>query len=356
MEEVAAPLDRARALVLRHGWNATAYQIINPGIEYWFTPGDEGVVAFVLGAGFRIVAGAPVCAEEQLTAVRIAFEADAASRGERVCYFGAESRLERALCDSPAHSSVLLGAQPSFDPAEWPEMTRGHASLRAQFKRARNKEVHVEEWSGDAASGDLRLRGCLGEWLDRRGLPPLHFLVEPETLDRLRDRRVFVAERNNSPIAFLVASPIPRRNGWLIEQIVRGRDAPNGTAELLIDTVVRAVAADGSKYVTLGLSPLSRHASAGLDCNPRWLRWLLAWMRAHGRRFYNFEGLDAFKRKFHPTRWEPVYAISNEPRFSPRALWAITHAFTGGHPIRLGLRALATAVARELMPENGRLQ
>ena len=30
-------LRHARELVLRYGWNATAYQIINPGIELWFS-------------------------------------------------------------------------------------------------------------------------------------------------------------------------------------------------------------------------------------------------------------------------------------------------------------------------------
>ena len=35
----AAPsgdLATARALVMRHGWLATSYQILNPGIKLWF--------------------------------------------------------------------------------------------------------------------------------------------------------------------------------------------------------------------------------------------------------------------------------------------------------------------------------
>ena len=27
---------RARDLVMKHGWNTTCFQIVNPGIEYWF--------------------------------------------------------------------------------------------------------------------------------------------------------------------------------------------------------------------------------------------------------------------------------------------------------------------------------
>ena len=27
---------RARDLVMKYGWNTTCFQIVNPGIEYWF--------------------------------------------------------------------------------------------------------------------------------------------------------------------------------------------------------------------------------------------------------------------------------------------------------------------------------
>jgi len=45
-------------------------------------------------------------------------------------------------------------------------------------------------------------------------------------------------------------------------------------------------------------SPLSRRATISREENPLWLRWLLSWAQAHGKRFYNFDGLDAFKTKF----------------------------------------------------------
>jgi phosphatidylglycerol lysyltransferase len=143
------------------------------------------------------------------------------------------------------------------------------------------------------------------------------------------------------------------RSGWLVEQLIRGRGAPNGTAELMIGEATAAFLAAGSEYVTLGLSPLSQHSAAALRDNPAWLRWILGWMRAHGRRFYNFAGLDAFKRKFRPTSWEPVYAICNRPSFSPAALYAIACAFTAGRPFRTVVHALAQAVAREVQWEPG---
>ncbi len=333
--------------MLRYGWNATAYQIVNPGIELWFAGEGDAVAGFVDRGGMRVVAGAPVCPRERLTAVIAEFERDAAAAGRRVCYFGAEGRLESVLHESPHHSMLLLGAQPAWHPAHWEAIITARASLRGQLNRARNKLVNVRQWSTAQAAGHPELHRVLGEWLATRGLPPLHFLVEPRTLERLADRKVFVASMAGEVVGFLVASPVPRRNGWLIEQSIRGGRAPNGTVELMIDAAVRWMASSGGEYVTLGLSPLSQRAGIPAGANRFPLGLLLSWVRAHGRRFYNFDGLDAFKAKFQPEWWEPVYAIAGERRFSLQSLYAIASAFTGGAPVATGLRAIRRAIGQE---------
>ncbi len=338
-------MSRVRALVQCYGWNATAYQIVNPGISHWFSHDGEAVVGHVTRHGVRVAAGAPVCVESRLPAVAREFEEDARRCGERVCYFGAERRLLDVTART-GHAAVLLGAQPWWNPGHWPGIVRRCSSIRSQVNRARNKQVRVREWPVARAEQDPGLRGCLDEWLEGRGLPPLHFLVEPETLDCLFDRRVFVASRGHAPVGFLVASPIPTRRGWLLEQIVRGRAAPNGTAELLIDAAMRQLNRGGAAYVTLGLAPLSRHAGRPGAGQEAWLRTAFRVVRRAGRRFYNFEGLDRFKSKLQPEGWEGVWAISNEPDFSPRTLYAIAGAFTGSSPVVTLARAVRRHVAR----------
>jgi phosphatidylglycerol lysyltransferase len=341
-------LERARALVLEHGWNATAYQILNPGIDLWFSKAGDAVVGFVPHAKTRVVGGAPVCALPRLESVAKEFVDDARAHGDRACYFGAGGRLDSSYADDPNWSRVLLGAQPVWDPREWSSAIRRRPSIRAQFNRARNKGVTISEWTSTTAENHPALRRCLLEWLATRNLPPLHFMVEPETLSDLRDRRVFVADRHGRSVAFTILSPVPARAGWLVEQIVRGRDAPNGTAELLIDAAMRAVADAGSRYATLGLSPLSQRADVTTVHQPLWLRFLLRWVRLHGSRFYNFQGLEAFKAKFNPHSWEPIFAIGEGKIFSPRDLYAIVGAFSGGAPLRLIARALAKAARQEI--------
>src|SRR4051812_28178885 len=90
-------VERARALVLRHGWNAMAYQILNPGMRLWFSADGEAVAGYVCASNYRVVAGGPVCVAERLAEVAAELSADTRRAGQRLCYFGAQERLTDLL-------------------------------------------------------------------------------------------------------------------------------------------------------------------------------------------------------------------------------------------------------------------
>lgn len=333
--------ENARDLVLRYGWNATAFQIVNPGITLYFDAENDAVIGYVAKNGVRVVAGAPVCAENVLEDVIARFEQDAAEHGQRVCYFGAAERVMNLLGKRSGYSSVILGAQPVWTPHNFVERVAASASLRQQVSRARRKRVRVREWHAHEAHEHPALSRVLAEWLETRTLPPMQFLVQPQTLSRLTGRRIFVAEQGSehasphaeaTPIGFVILSPVAARNGWFTEQFIRGKNAPNGTIELLLVSTVETVARHGAEYLTMGLVPLARQTWDSHKFHPLWLRIALQFVHKYGQRFYNFDGLETFKAKFSPDAWETVYAVSNEPRFSPRTLYAIAHAFSHRSP------------------------
>lgn len=332
-----------------------SYQVVNDGIQHWFSAAGDAVVGYVRTHGVCVVAGAPICDGTRLTEVLAEWETFVQDLGCRACYFGAAGRLFDALHHRNGYTTVTLGAQPVWAPARWPEIPARSASIRSQIHRARNKGVQISEWTPSRAAADSRLRDCLASWLRTRGLPTLHFLVEPHTLHDLEGRRIFVAERGRAVVGFINASPVPARRGWLVEQFVRGPQSPNGTIELLIDFMMRAVAADGAEYVTLGLVPLREQSTLQAGANPVWLTTLLALVRVHARRFYNFRGLERFKTKLQPHGWEPIYAISAEESFSWRTLYAIAAAFTAQSPIRAVAGGLARAAGAELTRLRHRL-
>ena len=344
--------ELARELVMIHGWNSTSCQILNPGINHWFSPSTDAVVGYTRRGSCMNAAGSPVCAPEHLATVCDEFESFARRKRCRVCYVCAEDRLNSVLTRSRRHAAIVMGAQPVWDPHTWSRITRRHASLRAQLSRAVNKQVQVEEISPEQAALNPDLRIVLKEWVNSRRLPPMHFLVEPEILDALfADRVVLVAQRRGRPVAFLVASPIVGKSGYLVELLARSPHAPNGTSELLIDAAMRRFAEENRRYVTLGLVALATAVRREMhERNPFWLQTMMNFARAHANRFYNFRGLEYFRVKMMPNRWEPVYAISNERSFSLRTLYDVGAAFSGISPWLAIAVGIGKALRRELSP------
>src|SRR5262249_32756665 len=151
---------------------------------------------------------------------------------------------------------VRIGEQPVWDPRSWDQVLAGNRSLREQLRRSRAKGVTVRAASADelrdgpvrAAIADLAER-----WLATRPMAPMGFLVHVDPFRFPEERRVFVAERNGVLVAAAGVIPVPARSGWFLEDLLRAPEAPNGTAELLVDAVMRWAAAEGCPWVTLGL-------------------------------------------------------------------------------------------------------
>ena len=317
--------ERVLALLRRHGWNSTSFQILEPGFRYWFD-GDDACIGYVDTGASWVVAGPPIAAADQLATVSARFAEAAHAAGRRSAWFGTEARF----CDATRWPSLRIGDQPVWDPSAWPAVVVGSKNLREQLRRARAKGVVVRAITDDELSAGHATRTqveiLIERWLATRPIAPMGFLVQIDPFTFPAERRYFVAERDGKVVAFLGIIPIYARRGWFFEDFLRDPDAPNGTVELLVDAGMRAAAAAQIPVVTLGLVPLAGEVSS----------WLRA-ARRLGRSLYDFDGLRAFKAKFKPTAWDPIF-LSYPPHHSAFvALFDTLKAFARGGLLRFGL-------------------
>jgi phosphatidylglycerol lysyltransferase len=330
--------ERVLALVRRYGWNATSFQALDPGMCHFWC-GDDACVAYADTGDAWVAAGAPLAAEDRMGGVARAFVRAAAAAGRRAAFFAVEARFVEAS----GFASLPIGEQAVWDPAAWPEIVKQSRSLREQLRRATAKGVTVRAVApaqrrhpvpspspSQPASLDEALQAITARWLRGREMPPMGFLVRVDPLIVRDEHRLFVAERGGVPIGFLQAAPIYARRGWLLQNLLRAPDAPNGVTELLIDAAMRAAAADGAQVVTLGLAPLAGDV-------PRVLRVA----RALGRGLFDFAGLRAFRAKLRPAAWVPQHLAFPPEQGAPRSLADALVAFAGGSLIRFGLATLA---------------
>jgi len=319
---------RVLALLRAHGWNATSFQILEPGFRYWFD-GDDACVGYVDTGSAWVVAGPPIAAVDRIAEVSRRFAAAAQEAGRRTSWFGTEDRF-RAATDWPA---LRIGDQPVWDPGAWAKVVDASRSLREQLRRARAKGVVVRAVALAELAPEhptrVQVDGLIERWLASRPIAPMGFLVQIDPFTFPAERRYFVAEREGQVVAFLGIIPIYARSGWFFEDFLRDPAAPNGTIEMLVDAGMRAAAAANAPIVTLGLVPLSGEVSS----------WLRA-ARRLGRSLYDFDGLRAFKAKFKPSEWDPIFLSYPPGGNAFAAVFDTLKAFARGGLLRFGLETL----------------
>jgi phosphatidylglycerol lysyltransferase len=283
--------EHALALARKHGWNATSFQTLREGFSYFFHSG--GYVAYFDTGRAWVAAGAPICSPDALQQTTEAFVSAARSAGRRVVFFAVEPRLLEE--NAELLSSFPIGKQPIWDPSTWPLTLKAHRSLREQLRRARAKGVTIAQET-DLAPYSSQIRTLVERWLATRSMPKMGFLVAVDDLLESPEAVHFVAFRAERIVGMGAAIPVPGRKGLFVEHLIRDVDAPNGTIELLIDTIFSWARQHELAWVTLGLAPLVGPVPKPLALARQRLRWL-----------YDFEGLAYFKAKLRPDHWAPLY-------------------------------------------------
>lgn len=286
------------------------------------------MVAYAAVPGAAVAAGEPVAPLDVLIDVAEGFVAFARATGRRASFFATEGRLAA----SPMLQRRLLGEQPVWDPRCWDAQWRTHRSLREQGRRARAKGVAIMPLSpATVARPEIHqaITTLVARWRATRSMPPLRFLVEVDLISGAEQRRTWLAHCDGVLVAVLSLAPVPARAGWLFEHLLRDPDAPNGTAEMLVDHAMRTLAAEEVSWVTLGLAPLHGPVDGWLQRARRWSAPL-----------FNFRGLAAWKNKLRPQQWEPIYLAWPHTEPGWRAMLDGLRAFAGEPLWRFGARTV----------------
>lgn len=316
------------ALLARYGWNATSFQVLEPGFRY-FWDGDDACVGYVDTGAAWVTAGAPLADVARFGEVMDRFCAAARAKRRRVCCFATEARFHEAV----GWPALRIGDQPVWGPQDWEAAVQSRRSLREQLRRARAKGVVVRklEASELVLGSDVRVRleRLIARWQRSHAMAPMGFLVQVDPFTFPEERRHFVAEHDGSIVGFLGIVPVYARRGWFFEDFVRDSEAPNGTVELLVDAGMRAAIDEEVLYVTLGLVPLAGEVGP-------WLRLAKSFARA----LYDFDGLRGFKAKFAPRHWEPIHLAHPPDAYGLLAIRDVLTAFARGGLTRFGIETL----------------
>lgn len=326
------PTGELLRLQTLYGHNPHSLVSIAPGALLWSTPDIDGAIIYGEFGRVWLAAGDPLAPLEDMPELARQFGAFAKRKNRVVAFVPSSAAFARMVVPKD-YVAVKVGASPYFDLQTWNPRGDSAKKIRAGVNQARRAGVVVEAVTGgvDASLRTETARLCL-EWLGtRRSATTFGWLVALDPFLHSDYKKYFTARVDGRLVGFLAASPIPARQGWYLEDVLREPGSPQGTATLLVIEALASLKAAGATLATLGTSPLSTDGPVDIPIEHRVVARALDVASRRLAGFYNFEGLRRFKGKFVPSWWESEYALGQGGvTMPPRVGHAIVRALVPG--------------------------
>ncbi|PWT92339.1 MAG: hypothetical protein C5B55_06640 [Blastocatellia bacterium] len=316
--------ERLEAWIRKYGTNSSSYVLLEGPKRYFTSPRVDGFIAYQLSAGVAVIGGDPICSPEKMDHLLEDFSFSMSGRA--VCAYQITPETLNAFRRT-GFKDVQIGREAVFDLTKF-TLAGGEMELvRAATNKAKREGVVVFEhhpFALGSESINSELQEVSSEWLRVKGNHEMGFLLGSPSLERRTAKRYFVARSGGGKgriEGFIVCEPIYGRNGFYLDCTRRRTDAVRGTMELLTSEIFRRLRDEGYAIGSMGLAPLAKLDDPDLRLHPRLAKLMqFTYERVEGA--YDFKHLYRYKAKYHPHAWERRYLCFNQPRLSPRMLYA----------------------------------
>lgn len=327
MRETASPEQRARARDIVEAWGRTtlARFTLFDDKAYFFATGGS-VIAYVAKGRVALALGDPIGPPDDAPKAIAEFQAFAQGNDWLPAFY-------QVLPDYLDHyrqaglSVAAIGQEAVVPLADF--TLTGKAGQR--YRSAKNKLEKVG-YTGEVLkapqSDELlaELRDVSDEWLSLMKGREKRFSLGWFDAEYLRACPVVVVRNAaGSVVAFANILREYQKNEATLDLMRRRGDADGGTMDYLFAVLFEWARGQGFEGFNLGLSALS---GVGEKVDDPKVERAFHYLYEHLNRFYNFQGLHAFKEKFHPT-WEPRYLVYPGSAMLPAVGLALVRADSG---------------------------
>lgn len=295
-----------------YGYNEHSSVSILTRTTVWFDEQTDSALNYTERGKVWLVAGETLATDINLLSATKRFLDFAKTQKKIVAFLPTTERFARLIAASTDFNIIKIGAAPYFDLQNWNPRGNKSKHLRAGLSQARRNSVTFSEVSKIEKLLRTEMSDLCEKWLkSRRSIIEFGWLFKLKPFQNEDNKRFFIAaDKDGKLVGFLIASPIPARDGWYLEDVLRDSDAPNGTTELLVSETMKLLAAEGIKMATLGTAPLALDGDDELSSNKTCFPGkMLNFSRKCLNSVYNFKGIRNFKSRFVPSWWESEYIL-----------------------------------------------
>ena len=336
-----AEADRVRALVQEHGSSTVSWFALDDDVDWFFSANNRAVIAYRYEADVLLAIGDPIGPAEEIAPLLETFEQFCREHDWTFAFYQARPEVLPSY-RARGWRAVHIGEDPVLEPARFTLEGAAMGDVRRSVRRLEREGVEVRHFVPGAARFSAApdhpalleaLRSISAEWLHDHAGGEKGFCMSRFQPARLDEVWLAIAWRpaTQRVEAFNTWVPVPARHGWALDLMRRRPGAAPGLMELLVTRAVEHARARGDELLSLALSALAKVDEPIGDAPPEAsapdpARTFLSERLA---RFYDFQGLFRWKRKFSP-RFEDRYLVFPDALALPKIALALVRAQTPG--------------------------
>ncbi len=317
---------RAKEIVEQYGCSSLAAFTLLSDKSYYFSPSGLSVIAYVPKGRGAIALGDAIGPKEDRKEVLVSFQ-QFCQRNDWYPAFYQTLPDDLEIYRSLGFRMVKIGEEGIVDLKTFTMQGKAGKNLRTAVNRMTKMGYEVKFYPPPQTDDLLKqLKSVSDEWLQVVQGSEKKFSLGWFESAYLRECEIATVESSLGEIVAFANMVSEYQLNEITNDMMRHRKSiENGTMDFLFISMFQYYKEKGYDGFNIGLSVL---AGVGETTNSRRLEKILRYLSEHLKRFYNFQGLHAYKDKFNP-RWEPRYLVYSSLTGLPDVVVAIIRADSG---------------------------
>lgn len=303
-----------------HRWGCSVSEAaLDAKCNVFRLPHIEGMIGYFLESGCAISYGDPICAQENMSELANAFHVHCQEMNLNMIYIVATEQFADWAIKNCCSVMIEVGREIIFDPSHDPtEGSRGH-KLRHKVNHVIHLGLKFQEYLSHDIHLEKAIQDLANAWVQKRKGPQI-YLGDPIFFDRRADKRWFYVKNGDQIIGAALLSKMEKRQGWLLKFLLTNHDAPKGTSEFLVTSILETLRREKCPFLTYGMMPAGRVGKiAGLN---KFSTWLARCAFNISKWIFNLDQRKSYWDKFHP-RTEPTYLLFSQPQLGWKEIKAV---------------------------------
>ncbi|MBW4593234.1 MAG: DUF2156 domain-containing protein [Brasilonema angustatum HA4187-MV1] len=318
--------QQAKDIVENYGCSSLAAFTLLSDKSYFFSPSGRSVIGYVPKGRGAIALGDPIGPDEDRKEVIVSFQLFC-QRNDWYPAFYQTLPNDIDLYKSLGFQVVKIGEEAIVDLQSFTLQGKAGKNLRTAMNRMTKLGYEVKFYQPPIADKLLhKIKPVSDEWLQLVQGSEKKFSLGWFDEAYLRDSEIVTVQSSDGEIIAFTNIVLEYQLNEVTNDMMRHRKSiENGTMDFLFISMFQHYKERNYDSFNIGLSAL---AGVGKTQESARLEKVLYYLYKHLERFYNFQGLHAYKDKFHP-RWESRYLVFPSLTALPDVVVALIRADSG---------------------------